>query len=172
MRVELCWSLHLSRTDFTLILTHPEKPWCVLSKVLLRGQVQRERGILNGSILDAREGELAARDGIVSPMSLTSSYLNRASSALLPSSFPSSFFCLCFYFSSSSLLCFPFTSFFSAFSFSFSPLSRHLINICWLDVNWWHLNFSPPWKSQEVEAGDLTVAKAFGYVPGTTQRDI
>lgn len=94
------------------------------------------------------------------------------SSALLPSSFPSSFFCLCFYFSSSSLLCFPFTSFFSAFSFSFSPLSRHLINICWLDVNWWHLNFSPPWKSQEVEAGDLTVAKAFGYVPGTTQRDI
>lgn len=81
MRVELCWSLHLSRTDFTLILTHPEKPWCVLSKVLLRGQVQRERGILNGSILDAREGELAARDGIVSPMSLTSSYLNRASNA-------------------------------------------------------------------------------------------
>lgn len=57
-------------TDFNLTLTYPEKSWCVLSNVLLRGQVQRETGILNGGILDTREGVLTVRDGIVFPMSL------------------------------------------------------------------------------------------------------
>lgn len=58
------------QTDFSLTLTYPKKSWCVLSNVLLRGQVPRETGILNGGISDTREGVLAVRDGIVFPMSL------------------------------------------------------------------------------------------------------